>query len=116
MLRVEGTSIHLTRGDTLNILIGLTKNKKPYVLGINDSMSFALKRNILLSDNSDFKDSDPLILKEIPTDTRILHLDSSDTADLKFGEYVYDIKLTLEDGTVDTVITNAKFYLEPEVH
>ena len=67
------------------------------------------------SKKTDYKDIEPLILKEIPNDTLILELEPNDTKPLAFGTYVYDIQITFEDGTVDTFITEAMFKLTPEV-
>ena len=39
----------------------------------------------------------------------------SDTADLNFGKYVYDIQLTKANGKVDTFITKATLKLSEEV-
>lgn len=59
-------------------------------------------------------DKDVLINKEIPLDTRLLELEGSDTKDLKFGTYVYDIEYTDENGHPDTFIS-AKLILTEEV-
>ncbi len=50
----------------------------------------------------------------IPNDTLILRLESEDTAELPFGRYNYDIQLRMEDGTVDTFISDILDLL-PEV-
>jgi uncharacterized membrane protein YkoI len=45
----------------------------------------------------------------------ILTIEPEDTQDLDFGTYVYDIQITLADGTVDTFIADAKFNIGVEV-
>ena len=113
--KISGTSITLTRGDTLRVLINIFKDGQPYIPEQGDSVRFALKRNIMNSKRTEYKDIEPLILKNIPIDTMLLELEPQDTKPFDFGNYVYDIQITFEDGTVDTFITEASFILTPEV-
>ena len=62
-----------------------------------------------------YRDSEPVINKQIPIDTMLLEFDPSDTKSLDFGDYVYDIEITFEDGSVDTFINNAALIIKPEV-
>lgn len=116
MYKVEGTTIYLTRGDSLFLQLSLRKHRAPYTPDSADVIRFALKRNILNPNRSDFIDSTPLISKTIPNDTLVLELEPSDTKNLGFGEYVYDIEITFANGDVDTFIADAKFVLTREVH
>lgn len=113
--KISGTSITLTRGDTLKVLINIFKDDQPYTPVVGDVVRFALKHNVMNSKQTEYKDAQPLILKEIPIDTMILQLEPEDTKPLGFGIYVYDIQITFVDGTVDTFITEAPFKLTPEV-
>ena len=110
MYKIVGTSIELTRGDSFYCRVGM-KNKSDgtdYVAQQGDTVSFALKKK--------YKDDTPLVLKDIPVDTKILHLEPSDTKPLEVGDYVYDIELTTVDGDVDTFIDRAKFKITEEVY
>ena len=111
-----GYDITLTRGDTFMAQLNLTRNGEAYTPEQGDVIRFALKHNILKADRSDYKDTNPLINKTIPNDTLTLTLVQSDTKTLAFGEYVYDIEITFEDGTVDTFIAECNFVIAPEVH
>lgn len=113
---IKGKSITLTRGDTLRLLVSMSKDGEPYIPTEGDKVRFALKHKDMKADKSDYKDVDPLILKDIPIDSMILTLDPEDTKSLGFGKYVYDIEITFSDGTVDTFITAAPFNLTEEVH
>ena len=115
MINVNGTTITMTRGDTLIVQVGIQNGTEPYVPVEGDAVRFALKSG-LNSKGTEFKESTPLILKDIPTDTLILRLESNDTKALPFGDYTYDIEITYADGTVDTFITEGKLTLAPEVH
>lgn len=106
--KIEGTTITLTRGDTMVALVTITQqNGYPYVPVEGDSVRFAMKTN--------YSDIKPLLVKDIPITTMELVLNPEDTADLKFGKYVYDIQLTKADGTVDTFIPKATIRISEEV-
>ena len=98
--------ITLIRGDTLKMQVSIFINKQPYTPASGDVIRFAMKQSM--------SSSKVLIHKIIPNDTLILHLLPSDTKRLAFGNYVYDIEITFENGDVDTFITG-KLRLEPEV-
>ena len=106
---LKNNVIAMTRGDTLNTkLTILDQNGAKYVPVDGDSIRFALK--------ADYNDSEVLIEKVIPLDTLMLHLDSQDTKSLKQPcDYVYDIQITLADGTVDTIIPKGTFKITEEV-
>ena len=110
------TEIKLTRGDTLRVSVGITKDGQPYTPQEGEVVRFALKPPTLNARETEYVQPDPLILKVIPNDTMLLELDPADTKSLGFGEYEYDIEITLLDGTVDTFITATKFTLTREVH
>ena len=113
---ISGTSITLTRGDTLRIKIKITLDEQEYIPVEGDTIRFALKHPTLNSKKTDYKDTEPLILKAIPINTMILELEPSDTKNLQFGNYIYDMQITFADGRVDTFITEAKFKITPEVY
>lgn len=98
--------ITLIRGDTLKMQVSIFINKQPYIPASGDVIRFAMKQSM--------SSSKVLIHKEIPNDTLMLHLLPSDTKRLAFGNYVYDIEITFENGDVDTFITG-KLTLKPEV-
>lgn len=113
---IKKNKITLTRGDTLRVKVNMFKDEEPYIPEVGDRVRFALKHPDMLPDGSEYKDVDPLILKDIPIDDMILELEPSDTKSLSFGSYNYDIEITFADGTVDTFITAADFILTKEVH
>ena len=110
MYEINGTSIELTRGDSFYCTVGM-KNKDDgtdYEPQEGDVVRFALKKK--------YTDEDPLILKQIPIDTMVLHLEPEDTKELAFGTYCYDVELTKANGDVDTFIAEAEFELTKEVY
>lgn len=110
MVNICGTTITITRGDTLDAALEiLCADGQEYQVQPTDVIRFALKHR--------YTDRDPILLIEIPHDTMLLHLSAEDTKLLRAGgaPYVYDMQLTMEDGTVDTFIDRAKFVVTEEV-
>lgn len=107
---ISGTTIKLTRGDTLKILLNLQDSHGyTYCPNEGDQIRFAMK--------ADYNDPEPLILKVIPNNTLMLTLDPEDTKNLDApAAYVYDIEITYANGDVDTFIDKAKLMLKEEVH
>lgn len=113
---ITGTTITMTRGDTLKATITLTKDGEVYTPAEGDKIRFAVKHTTMFCDRGEYVDDEPLILKDVPIETMTLTLDPEDTKGLEFGKYVYDMEITFTDGTVDTFITASPFILKPEVH
>lgn len=116
MVKIDGTKITMTRGDTLLAHVIMMRDGEAYTPTDGDSIRFALKHTAMNDDRTEYSDQTPLVNKAIPTDTMLLQLNPADTKELGFGTYVYDIEITFADGMVDTFITEAKFILKPEVH
>lgn len=113
---IDGTTIHLTRGDSSFLHIILTNKGKTFTPAAGDTISFAVKRDIINPQTKEYLDKEPLIYREIPNDTMILELRPSDTKPLSFKEnYVYDIQIEFENGNAFTFMSG-KFDLLREVH
>lgn len=109
MVQINGTTITMTRGDTARISVFITDSDGvQYIPGAGDKIRFAAKLN--------YDEGAPLILIDVPIDSLVFTIEPEDTKELPFGNYVYDIELTKEDGTVDTFITKAKLRITEEVH
>lgn len=105
----DTNKITLTRGDTFIARVHLTtQDGEKYEPEEGDVIRFAMKASI--------KDEDPLIVKEIPTETMELVIDAEDTKPLPFGKYIYDVELTRANGIVDTFITKSQLILTEEVY
>ena len=106
--KVRGNTIFLTRGDTFKAHLTICNpDGTLYTPSEGDTVRFALKENI--------DDPECLIYKDIPIDTMVLTLDPSDTKNMEYGNYIYDIQLTKANGDVDTFITASKLKLTYEV-
>ena len=106
MYKIDGTTISLTRGDSLYATIAMKQGTQTYTPAEGDVIKFTVRKTY----------STPvLIQKTIPHDTLMLHLLPADTKELPYGRYVYDVELTTADGDVDTFIDKASFILTEEV-
>lgn len=105
----DDNTIRITRGDTLNITVTLTDNDGYiYTPSENDTVLFTVKKSAVASDI--------LIQKTIDITTLELELVESDTRDLAFGEYKYEVEVVTEHGDHYTVIKNAPFIVTEELH
>lgn len=99
MHSINGNNITLTRGDTLFLEIGMTKDGDVFVPEEGSSLRFAMKRKYTDADST-------ALVKEIPLDTLVLEIEPDDTKNLPMKKtYVYDIEYTDPDGHVDTFIS-----------
>ena len=102
----EEQNITLTRGDTAMFVIALEDNNgEPYTPQEGDRLRFALGKNW---------GKDTLIIKDIPLDSCLLEIEPSDTKELPFKTYKYDVELTDADGHVTTVLLG-EFTVDKEV-
>ena len=100
--------IYLTRGDTASLEIELLHEDtgEPYVLEEGDVVRLSMKHFI--------SDRTVLVQKDIQ-DTLIIVIEPSDTSELDYGEYHYDISLMKPDGYIETFIENRNFVITPKV-
>ena len=110
MVSVSGTTIKMTRGDTLRARVSLEDREgNPYTPHEGDRIRFAMKYT--------YDQDTPVILKEIPIDSMVLVLDPADTKSLPMpSSYVYDMEITYANGDVYTFIDKAKFVISEEVY
>jgi len=100
----------ITMGTDAILVLGTTGESAALSDGERrDVIRFALKQK--------YRDREPLLRKEIPHDSMGLRLESEETKLLRAGgvPYVYDIEITMEDGTVDTFIDRGKLIVTEEV-
>lgn len=107
--RERSRPIKMVQGDTVKFYIDVAYgiDKVEYELSEGDIITFLMKKYIY--------DKQPLIQKDIPIDTCMLEIDPEDTMNLPFGEYHYNVQLTLAKGEVYTVIPDSLFLIKPRV-
>ena len=109
MLYVESDgTIKLTRGDTARLTVDIDNDVdgNEYIIQEEDTLTMTIKKNIT--------DTVPA-LQKISKGVNVFHIQPSDTSQLDFGSYKYDIQLMTADGDVYTVIGPATFTLLKEV-
>lgn len=105
MFKINGNTIQITRGDTGIFTLSILSDGKEYDYS-NDTVVFSVKTNVYTSKY--------LFQKEITYGSAVV-IEPSDTANLSYGNYVYDVQVTTASGVVDTVIVPSKFSVLPEV-
>lgn len=102
-MKISGTDIYMTRGDTEGIIVNITG----YTPQAGDVVEFTVRRKI---------GNAPVIYKkaEFAETQAVVRIEPEDTERLRFGDYIYDVQLTY-GGTVKTVVTPSKFTLGEEV-
>lgn len=101
--------IRITRGDSLTVTITLTDSDGfPYEPVEGDTVLFTVKKSA--------KADTVLIQKQIDINTLVLDLVESDTENLAFGEYKYEVEVITEADDHYTVIKNAPFIITEELH
>lgn len=107
MYSVSKTTISMTRGDTVRIQLALTEpDGEAYVPTEGDEIRFAATPKW---------GTETCVRIDVPTDTLLLEIQPSDTKQLAFGDYWYDIQLTRANGDVDTFVDRAKLVVKEEV-
>ena len=106
--------IYLVSGDTFIAEVGMKQDGKPYEPQAGDEIRFAMKDCKMNSDRTEYIDDEPLVEVNIDPTDRILRIESTDTKELKFKDYDFDIQLTTSNGIVDTFISGI-LHLQPEV-
>lgn len=108
MVDIQGTTIRITRGDSLDTTISIrTADGEPYVPSSGDVIRFAAGKDYIYP---------PILKKIIPNDSLELKLASEDTKRFAANKkpYKYDIEIAFASGDVDTFI-KGDLYVLPEV-
>lgn len=106
MLYIEGTTIRMTRGDTAYLTIPLAGATEAYEMQPTDTLTLTVKKSV--------RDGECILSKTVTGDNTI-HIEPSDTAELAFGKYIYDVQLNTNDVDIYTVIPPSTFELLTEV-
>lgn len=106
MLRVKGKEIHLTKGDTAYLTVGVTRlvngNIEDFPLTDGSELMLTIVKNI----------EEEAVVKKTIVGSNVFIFYPSDTEKLGVGRYVYTIKLKTEDEEIFTVVNPSDFYIE----
>ena len=100
--------IQLTRGDTARLSVSIHNDvtEEDYDVQDNDLLVLTVKKSA--------RDLDYKFQKKV-VGTNTFHILPTDTQDMPFGKYVYDVQLTTKDSDVYTVIGPCSFEVLKEV-
>ena len=104
-IKIKGKTIVHTRGDTAILRLKLEIGGHPFVLREGDSAIFSVKKNL--------KDSEYVFQRKL--DVQDIVFRQSDTQDLPYGNYWYDIQVKLKEGQVITAVGPAQYQLTADV-
>ena len=112
IMKIVGRDIYLIRGDSASLLIRLQeKNGAPHPLAEGDTIYFTVKQTatdmekVLQKVIKEFTEEGVAEINFLPTDTK----------NLDFGQYKYDIQWNRVDGSVQTLVPVSKFWLMEEI-
>lgn len=118
MLRTIGRNIYLTRGDTAFLSVELfyydsNCEKKKFELLDGDEIYLTVKSSF---DVEEFLFQKKITYKEVNDAGEVLiKILPSDTNNLQFKKYVYDVEIKTFDGNIYTIIPPSIFEIMPEV-
>lgn len=119
MLKVDGTTITMTRGDSARINISIAyEGGESFIVEYGDIVRFTARRQ--------YDDPEPALVIDIPlgydaeneintADSVELYIRPEHTRDLSYGSYKFDVQLIRANGDIDTFIDRADFVLTEEV-
>lgn len=105
MFKIENKKIQITRGDTGMFTLSLSQDGQEYDYS-SDAVVLTVKKNVYTTET--------VMQKHISYGENVV-IEPSDTAELDFGDYVYDVQVKTPGGIVDTVIPPSTFSVLPEV-
>ena len=110
-MKITGNNMRMTRGDSESFTVSYADASNvniPLVAG--DTIYFTVKKNINVIDTILQK-----IITEFDSGTAVVKVDHTDTQNVPYANYFYDIQLTKADGTVTTIIPPSKFSITGEI-
>lgn len=105
MFTIRNNVITIIRGDTGKFTINILDiHKSAYSLEPGDSILFTVKK--------DTSDTAEILIQKSGTE---IVLEPSDTKEIPYGVYKYDVEVTLANGDVNTIIPASDFIIMGEV-
>ncbi len=107
MLKINGSDIYITRGDTAEIDVEISRSDgTAYTLASTDKLTLTVKKSI---------SAEKEVISKTLTGSSRIKIAPTDTSGLAFGEYVYDIQLNTADGGIYTIVEPSKLIIATEV-
>lgn len=109
MIKIVDGNIYLTRGDSALLEITIKdEDGQTWEPTSTDKVIFCIKTNAT--------DPEPLVTIQAPEEDTDITIMPSDTKDLTYGQYIYDVHVETAAGNIYTVIANKVFEVGKEAH
>ena len=97
-IQEDKSDLKIVRGDTF-VYPFIIKNslELKYIPNPSDTIMFYVYNK--------FTDTKPLFEKKIPYDNLYIILSAKETSSMRYGNYVYVVKIKYSSGFVDTIVT-----------
>ena len=117
--RVENNVIKLTRGDSYTFVASAGEGDDVYQFESGDVLKFCMKHKSMNLQETEYEDSAPILEKVLsyadPQNIQISFV-PSDTENLPFGVYIYDICVFNGNVKRNTLLETTEFHVCREVH
>jgi len=106
MFKVINNKVYLTRGDSASFPLSVVDSDgNPYTAQVDDAVVLTVKKTTA--------DTAYLIQKQLING--VFSFIPTDTESWDYGDYVYDVQLTMANGYTDTIIQPSLFRIMEEV-
>ena len=105
MFSIDGKHITITRGDTGLFTLGIKSDGEAYDYSA-DTVVFTVKTDTY---------TNKILFQKTIAFNEVVVIEPGDTEKLAYGDYVYDVQVTTEQGVVSTVIPPSRFTVAQEV-
>ena len=102
MFRIEDDTLYITRGDTGYLYVDI----EGYEPEDGDTITLTVRKNI--------GDAEPTLSITVPIDECIV-IQPSDTKELEYGKYYFDVQIDTVNNEVFTVVEKSPFRITEEV-
>jgi hypothetical protein len=109
-MRVNGTDLYLTRGDSHTFTITCYENDEKIDLVSGDKVYMTVKKSVE-TETKEFQ----ILVESFTNGSAEIEILPVHTKTMRFGSYVYDIQINFLSGRVSTIIKPSKFVVEVEV-
>ena len=108
MLKVKGNNIKLTRGDTAYLTVPITDtvSGETYEIDNSDVLTFSVRKNV---------NAKEYLFQKVVQGSNVFKILPTDTSDLRYGTYIYDVQLDMANGDRFTIIEPSNFEVTSEV-
>lgn len=102
-MEIKHKDIYVRRGEECAVKVSVKVDGKPYSMQLGDRILLIVKRFML--------DKEKAVISRTAIGSDVIHLKTSDTADLASGKYRYEARLIKSDGGMHILIEPNNFII-----